>query len=274
MDCFAELHAQRRPAADRITRDIQYGAHERHRLDVFAPVEGNDTPRPVLIFVHGGGFVGGDKSGPDTPYYDNVGHWAVANGCIGVTMTYRLAPQHPWPTGAEDVGRAVEWLARNVGRYGGHAANMFLMGQSAGAVHVANYLGDERFHRSAGRGLAGALLISGLYDIAIADRNEFQRAYYGTDCDKYAGCSSLNGIVATDLPLLVAVAEFDPEDFHRQAAAFVTASLERGNQYPRMLYLQGHNHLSSVLQMGTPGDTLGPQIIHFIGSACIDGTRS
>jgi triacylglycerol lipase len=50
----------------------------------------------VLIFVHGGAFVGGNKrTTPTSPFYDNVMLWAVNNGFIGVNATYRLAPQSP-----------------------------------------------------------------------------------------------------------------------------------------------------------------------------------
>lgn len=266
MDYYAELHARKETPASRVHRDCTYGPDERHRLDVFAPPDTVATKRPVLIFVHGGGFVSGDKSRPNTPYYDNIGHWAVAHDCIGVTMTYRLAPQHPWPAGPEDMGRAVEWVARNIAEHGGDPDGIFLMGQSAGAVHVANYLTDARFHRSAGRALTGALLISGVYDVAIADRNQFQKAYYGPDDTQWGQFSSLPGLVATDLPLLVTVSELDPDDFQRQAAAFVTANMAQKHEYPRVLYLQGHNHLSSVLQIGTPQDSLGPEIASFIGA--------
>jgi triacylglycerol lipase len=219
------------------------------------------------MFVHGGGFVSGDKTRPNTPFYDNIGHWAVGRGYVGVTMTYRLAPQHRWPAGPEDVGLAVEWVARHIAEHGGDPARVFLMGQSAGAVHVANYLTDARFHRSAGRALAGALLISGVYDVAIADRNQFQQAYYGADDSKWGQFSSLPGLVTTDLPLLATVSELDPDDFQRQAAAFVAARMAHRREYPRMLYLQGHNHLSSVLQIGTDGDSLGPEIESFLRHA-------
>ncbi len=88
----------------RIERDLKYGPAERNRLDIFMP-QATASGRPVLIFVHGGAFIGGNKRRtPDSPFYDNIMLWAVKNGFIGVNITYRLAPQFPWPAGAEDVG--------------------------------------------------------------------------------------------------------------------------------------------------------------------------
>ena len=136
-----------RPAPDvcAVERDMAYGPDARHRLDLFRPPrsEGSNT-RPVVAFVHGGGFVRGDKGTPDAPFYNNVGAWAVRNGLIGVTLTYRLAPGAPWPSGAHDVAMALEWLAGNVARFGGDPGRLFLMGQSAGAAHVAGCVSGDR----------------------------------------------------------------------------------------------------------------------------------
>ena len=75
------------------------------------------SPRPVLIYVHGGAFVGGDKrTTPTSPFYDNIMLWAVKNGFVGVNATYRLAPQAPWPAGAEDMASVVQWVHGQDGR--------------------------------------------------------------------------------------------------------------------------------------------------------------
>lgn len=268
---YAELHASRPPGAATIHRDETYGPDERHRVDVFEPPEPASRPRPVLVFVHGGGFVMGDKSQPDSPFYDNVGQWAAARGWIGVTMTYRLAPAHPWPCGAEDVGRAVEWLSSHVERFDGDPARIFLMGQSAGAVHAATYIAFPEFHGAAGRALAGGLLISGIYDMAEAEVNDFNRAYFGDDARRYAERSSLEGLVASDLPILLSVSEIDGIDFQRQAARYVETYLEARDRYPHMIYLTGHNHLSSVQQIGLSDDTLGPEIERFVAAVAAHG---
>ena len=73
-------------------REVKYGPAERHLLDVFTP-EANSSPRPVLIYIHGGGFVAGNKRAPGSPFYDNIMLWAVKSGFVGVNATYRLAPQ-------------------------------------------------------------------------------------------------------------------------------------------------------------------------------------
>src|SRR5512139_111504 len=125
-------------ASVEVTRDLAYGEHERHRLDVFR--QPGTRGAPVLVFVHGGGFVMGDKRSAETPFYDNIGTAAALAGFIGVTITYRLAPAYRFPAGAEDLAAVVRWLKDNVAQHGGDPDRIVLSGQSAGAAHVAAYV--------------------------------------------------------------------------------------------------------------------------------------
>jgi acetyl esterase/lipase len=262
MELMAPLAPQPGPDVT-VHRDVVYGPDPRHRMDVFVPAAGV-VRAPVVVFVHGGGFVRGDKGAPDAPFYNNVGLWAARSDCIGVTMTYRLAPHATWPAGSEDVGAAVRFLHDGVHQWGGNPNGIFLMGQSAGAVHVAGYVAELRLHQAANGGIAGAIMVSGLYDVARADRNPFQAAYYGEDATRWPEQSTLGKLAETSLPCFYTVSEFDPPDFQRQAAWLVEAHTTRQGRWPRLMQLAGHNHLSSVLQIGSPVDTLGPELLRFI----------
>jgi len=254
---FAAVAAE--PDADvLVDRDFAYGPHERHRLDIFRKPETNGAP--MLVYVHGGGFVMGDKRSPDLPFYDNVGRFAARYGMVGVTLTYRLAPASTWPSGPDDMALAVEWLRANAAQHGGDPDRIFLIGQSAGAVHVASYVA----HREAR--IAGALMISCIYDVATAHANQFHKAYYGEDETAYPAASTTTGLIASGIPLLCSVSEFDVPDFQKQAAAFVGEWGAAKQAYPRMLWLEGHNHLSPALAIGSPVDTLGPEILNFIAA--------
>ncbi len=248
-----------------VHRDVAYGPDARHRLDVFVPAVGV-MRAPVVVFVHGGGFVRGDKGAPDAPFYNNVGTWAARSGFIGVTMTYRLAPAATWPAGSEDVGAAVRFLRGSVGQWGGDPNGVILMGQSAGAVHVAGYVSMSRLHPAANAGIAGAAMFSGVYDVVRADRNPFQAAYYGDDATRWSEQSTLAQLAEAKLPCFYTVSELDPPDFQRQAAWLVEAHAARQGRWPRMLQLTGHNHISPVLLIGSAMDALGPELLRFIRS--------
>ncbi len=109
-------------------------------------------------------------------------------------------------------------------------------------------------------------MVSGIYDIARADRNPFQAAYYGEDPSRFQEQSTLGKLAETTIPCFYTVSEFDPRDFQRQAAWLVEAHTARQGRWPRLLQLTGHNHLSSVLQIGSAFDTLGPELLRFMRS--------
>ena len=245
--------------APRIDRDLTYGDHPRHRLDVHT----GDQPRaaaPVVLFVHGGGFTGGDKHVPGTPRYDLVGAWAVRHGWVGVTMTYRLAPGYRWPAGAQDVAAAVGWIRENVAGYGGDPGKIVVAGNSAGAVHVASFVVGQG--GGSLDGVRGAALLSGVYDLDPARRAGPEHAYYGDT--PAAAASTLPGLLDCPVPLLFSVAERDPADFHAQAAAAVAAWLASHGTVPDLVWVEGHNHMSAVGSLGIDEAALGTPLARFI----------
>jgi acetyl esterase/lipase len=256
-ELFAPLHETPPHDGVEIGRHLSYGPHERHRLDVFAPAGARGLP--VVVFVHGGGFVAGDKSVEGTPYHDNVGLWAARAGMVGVTMNYRLAPEHRWPSGAQDVGAAVAWLVANVAAHGGDATRIVLMGSSAGATHVAGYAATADRDPA----VRGVVLLSGAYDLPVFE-SSLLAPYVGPDPADLAAASPLPGLVASRLPILFAVAEHDPPISHRQAVALFEALFARDGRVPPIAYLPGHNHFTEVLHLNAVDDVLGRQIVAFV----------
>src|SRR5262245_17899204 len=91
---YASLHEKEPYQGVKVTRDIKFGPDEqRQALDVFVADSVTAVPRPVLMFVHGGGFLRGGRRTPGTPFYDNVMLVAARNQMVGVHTHYRLAPQ-------------------------------------------------------------------------------------------------------------------------------------------------------------------------------------
>lgn len=238
-----------------VIHDVAYGPHERHRMDLYL----SDDPHACwLIFVHGGGFVGGDKC-IDGPFYSNVGHFFARNGFVCAVINYRLAPSAPWPAGAEDIERALNWLSSHASLHGARTAPLFIVGQSAGATHVASWLSTAD-RRSASIG--GVALLSGFYHL----RDELtagQTAYFGTSTSTYESRSPLNDVARWGVPILLTVAEYDPPATVSQSlelAKRLTVSSARAPDFARF---HGHNHVSTVMSLGTEDRQVGDCLLRF-----------
>lgn len=261
----APLHA-RRPSAAHVVRDLHYGPDPRHRLDIHRPA--GPDPAPVLVFVHGGGFVSGNKHLPGSPFYDNVGGWAASAGLLAVTLNYRLAPEHRWPAGAQDVARGAAWVQACIGAYGGNPDRIVLVGQSAGAAHVAGALAG---HAGPPAPAAAAVLLSGIYDLPAArraaDPAQVQQlhSYFGADDTAYGQRSALPELLAAGRPLLFGVAELDPPLFQEQARAALNAG--GSPLVAPLLRLHGHNHFSPVLTLGADDGALASALTRLVTAA-------
>jgi len=248
-----------------VKEDLAYGPDERNKLDVFAPAK-TLQPAAVVIFVHGGGYVGGAKSRPGVPFYQNVGYFFARNGLVGVNMTYRLAPKHPWPAGGEDVAAALLWVKAHIQEYGGDPKRIVLYGQSAGATHVAQYVFDEALQPAKGTdGLKGAILQSGVYEPAGAPPGPNVDAYFGKDREHWAEKSLFRKLRGRAVELFLIDAEYDPEPFKHQTDKLRDELCKLGARgCPRHMELAGHNHLSEILHLGTSDNLMGSRILDFV----------
>jgi acetyl esterase len=262
------LASQRRDGVTS-TLDLPYGTHERHRLDVYRPVSDSAAARPALIFMHGGGFVRGDKSNRE-----NVGQYFARNGFVTLVPNYRLAPANPWPAGAEDVVRAFCWAREHAAGIGADVHKIFIAGESAGAAHVALAALARRFQLPGD--FAGVVLISGVYDVrlealarrqfGIATPDPRNDAYFGTDFERFALMSTIEMIDAAPFPLLITYAELDLLQMQVQAGALFARLVTQHRFAPELNVVRGHNHLTQVYAINTGDESLGRPMVQFLNT--------
>lgn len=265
---YVPLHRRTPKDGLSVERDIAYGDDVRHRLDIFTP-EAPLKRAPVVVYFHGGGYIAGERSPVPGLVYDNVPRFFARQEMVGVNATYRLAPEHKWPSGGEDVGRVVRWLRANVERYGGDPGRIFLLGQSAGATHAATWTFIGSVHGEAGPQIAGAMLISGVYaarhpDYSMETPRENQFAYYGDNVSKWAAMAPFDYVRPDHPPVLLTVSEYEPYYFQWPTLALAASLLKCDRHMPRLHYLPDHNHVSSALQIGCEIDTLGAELVEFV----------
>jgi acetyl esterase len=86
------------------------------------------APLPILVYAHGGSFIGGDLHSHDPPLRSLANRAA----CLIIAVDYHLAPEHPFPQGLEDVYAVVLWAAQHAEELGGNAQALAVGGDSAG----------------------------------------------------------------------------------------------------------------------------------------------
>lgn len=254
-----------------VTRDIAYGEDARQKLDVYLPrgAAQAGARRPIVMFVHGGAFLRGNMNS-NAQIYGNVLYYFARQGMVGINVEYRLAPQAPYPAGAEDVAAAVAWARAHAHEYGGDPDHIILIGHSAGGAHAASYIADPRVRPRHGHGVAALVLISARLRADVHPDNPNAagvRAYWGDDASVYEQVSPVTHAANIDVPLMIAVAEHENPYLDVYAAElFHRVSQARGHA-PRFVQVRHHNHTSIVAHMDTAEDLLGRQILDFIEHA-------
>lgn len=126
------------PAGVEARLDLSYSEQSAsQKLDLYLPAGESSGLRPGIVFVHGGGWRGGDK---------RRGQWAVmparyaSDGYVAISVNYRLTGEAPWPAQIEDVKGAVRWLRAHSAEYRVDARRIGAYGNSAGA-HLVSLLG-------------------------------------------------------------------------------------------------------------------------------------
>lgn len=105
--------------------------HPRHRLDIYRPRSGTQGA-PVILQIHGGGWVIGDKRQQGLPLMLHM----ASLGYVCVAINYRLSPAATFPEHIVDVKRAIAWVRQHIAEYGGDPSRIVITGGSAGG-HLA-----------------------------------------------------------------------------------------------------------------------------------------
>jgi acetyl esterase/lipase len=132
--------------AVRATRNIDYWGDgiKRHRLDIYQSRLAPSGRAPVMVYIHGGAWMIGEKREQGKPMMYEL----VARGWVCVAINYRLSPKATWPDHIVDAKRAVAWVKEHIGEYGGDPDFVAVSGGSAGG-HLCALLalsaGDPAF---------------------------------------------------------------------------------------------------------------------------------
>ncbi|TDD49982.1 alpha/beta hydrolase [Kribbella antibiotica] len=240
------------------TRDITVTAADAPpaALDVYAPKASKGGRLPIILWIHGGGFISGGK--------ESVGDYTMmlaAQGYVVASLDYTLAPAAQYPTPIRQANAALGYLATQAGTFGGDASRLFVGGDSAGgqlasqlAALVTNpALANDMPLKPAvpASSLRGALLFCGIYDMpgfaasGFPFVRTFMWSYLGRrdwlNYERINELSTVDQATAAYPPTLLTVGDKDP--FDAMGREFVAALHGKGVPVTSTFYSgDGLNH--------------------------------
>lgn len=270
-------------------------SYDIHRLTIYRPGEGDMLlqNRPVIFFVHGGGWTGGYRD-----WYQSIsGSFTAEMGWITVVIDYRLTSDRvfvadrfcpdrttcalpanvvrrskaaEYPDNINDVATAFAWVAQEISDYGGNSDQVIVFGHSAGA-HLASLLVfDDAFApwRPTIRGLA---VMSGAFAL---DEPAFRLIYHDVldqtfgaplDLEELQGASPIAHIRNRRLypGLYFLYCEDELPQFAAQTAAMTNALSQQGIPY-RLDWLKGYSHTSEMMAIASVDERPTAMIIDFV----------
>lgn len=232
--------------------DVEYGTGggEKLQMDLALP-KGAPSPRPAIVFIHGGGWAAGDRKSNASA----IEHVA-RDGYIGATVSYRFAPKYVWPAQIEDCKCAVRYLRANAKKLDLDPLRIGAIGFSAGG-HLSMMLGTmdpaDKLEGEGGNSdesskVQAVVSYFGPTDFSVeyppASRNIVRKFIGGTleeKRDEYKAASPVTYVNAGDAPMLLFQGTNDELVPHDQAFRMAEA-LTKAGVPGRVEILLGEKH--------------------------------
>ncbi|KAK7052547.1 esterase lipase thioesterase family protein [Favolaschia claudopus] len=274
-DAFVPLLEHKRSEILSSRKTFKYGATDRHQLDIYYPPNPPPpgTKHPILIFVYGGGFVTGSRTRPAPAdlVYGNLGYYfasspALPCNFITIIPDYRLAPETTYPGPACDLRDALVWALSNPSALGSGADldRVFMMGHSAGGVHVVTTLMEDTVLEGVPAGvmerIKGTVIVSAPWSFPPGGA-----ASYFVGREQEVGPLAIVQRCFAEgkrflPPLALVTCERDPEGMKASGKKAQEVLKELGLGDVPLIQAEGHNHISLTLALGTgEGETWAEQ---------------
>jgi triacylglycerol lipase len=234
---------------------VRYGADAEQTFEVYRPEQGFSEPGPVLLFLHGNGLGNTERivPGSEELIYRHLGKLGAMVGGIGVSMNHRYRSGSAGngtgamlEAGAEDLRLVLEWIVANISSYGGDPGTIVIVANSEGATATAAYLFNEDWQMASGHGVAAAVLSSGLFGSLAPQIEGMVFNYEGER-----------------VPLALWTGEYDTAEVTEGIADLHEVVCRKYNGCPWSEKMLGHNHVSSLMSLGTADTSVLNSLIRF-----------
>lgn len=218
-----------------IAKDIQFSdTDETLGLDVYSPQ--NIDNAPVLVFFYGGGWKDGSKDD-----YKFIGDYFSKKGFVVVIPDYRKYPNVKFPTFVHDAADAVRWTQANISSYRGDAANISVMGHSAGA-HIGALLVSDPEYLKDYTDISAFVGLAGPYNFEPEEPD--YKAIFGPPSN-YPNMQVTSFIDGSEPPMLLMYGLKDETVHIRNLNTLVDQLEKHNNAYTKKIY-QDLDHVGMV----------------------------
>jgi len=249
--------------------DVPYARHPdadplRQSMDIY--IREGLTDAPVVLYVHGGGWIRGDKERA----LFKPAH-LVPKGYLFASMNYRFHPEASLAEMAEDVASAAVWLKQHAPKYGGDGARISLMGHSAGGHLVALVGANEIFMEDAGGSLsdlAGVVVIdSAMLNVParMETAGQSQVRVFGSAPEGWIPVSPWHHVEAGKGMPPYLLFTSDGRAISQEQAAMLTAKLEQHGIDASSHEGKGRAHTPLDTYIGVEGDASTGILLDFLG---------
>ena len=254
-----------------VERNVPYAdtKNPKQTLDVYRPAEGQD--RPIVFWIHGGGWMQGDKA--DVKLKPQL---FVDRGMVFVSTNYRVFPDVSIQTIAADVAQALAWTHKHARELGGDPGAILVMGHSAGDQLAALVSTDEHYLKAEGLPLSivkGCVPVDGdTYDVPLQiatvepPRGDRYKWKFGSSSSQADLSPALHVARGKGIPpfLILHVAGHPETGGQSQRLA---RALNDAGIAAQAFGAEGKNHDSLNDELGSDGDRATAVLLEFVAGA-------
>ncbi|HSU76358.1 MAG TPA: alpha/beta hydrolase [Burkholderiales bacterium] len=226
-------------------RRVAYGTAPIEQLDIYRTERPN---APVHVFIHGGAWRAGlakDYAFPAEMFVQAGAHYVVPDFAWVQDTDSSLLPI------AEQIRRAIAWVARNAASFGGDAGRIYVSGHSSGA-HQAGVLAATDWKQAGlpADAVKGYVLISGMYDLLPVSLSS-RSSYIWFDERTLEELSAMRHLDRIGAPVTVVHGTLETPEFQRQSREFAEA-LRKAGKPVQLIAADGYNHFEVMETLANP----------------------
>lgn len=236
-------------------RRVAYGTQPIEQLEIYRTGRAN---APVHVFIHGGAWRSGkakDYAFPAEMFVQSGAHYVVPDFAWVQDTGASLMPI------AEQIQRAISWVAHNAASFGGDAGRIYVSGHSSGA-HQAGVLAATDWKQAGlpADVVKGYVLISGMYELLPVSLSA-RASYVHFDERALEALSPMRHLERIGAPVTLVYGTLETPEFQRQSREFAEA-LKKAGKSVQLVVADGYNHFEVMETLANP--------FQFAGRAALD----